>query len=65
MSAYVEAGLTMRTKHAKITDMSTCTETNCQATFLYVAERQYPTLCIEHAGEASREQGWTPENSHD
>jgi hypothetical protein len=43
--------------------LTTCTETNCPATFNYIAERNFPTLCLEHAADADRTNGWTPENS--
>lgn len=34
--------------------------------FFYVEAREFPTLCIDHSDEASRERhGWTPENSRD
>jgi hypothetical protein len=45
------------------TQLTTCTAGNCPATFNYIAERQFPTLCLEHAADASRDNGWPPENS--
>ena len=44
-------------------ELTNCTHTNCQATFFHNPNRQTPTLCIEHAADADRDNGWTPENS--
>lgn len=42
--------------------MITCEQ--CPAEFVYIAERDYPTLCLDHAADASRNlDGWTPANS--
>lgn len=41
-----------------------CTRPGCSARFFLVTGRTHPTLCIDHADDASREaNGWTPENS--
>lgn len=41
-----------------------CDVEGCGARFFLVPERQFPTLCGEHADERSRMvDGWTPENS--
>ena len=43
--------------------LTNCTTENCKAEFIYIASRQHPTLCIDHSADASRNSGWTPENS--
>jgi hypothetical protein len=43
-----------------------CSEPLCHARFNYVPARRFPTLCLEHSDDASRDlDGWTPENSVD
>jgi hypothetical protein len=41
-----------------------CDVEGCGARFFLVPARQFPSLCVDHADEASRSvDGWTPENS--
>jgi hypothetical protein len=45
-------------------DLIHCTEPGCRAGFSLVPARQFPTLCLDHADDASRQQdGWTVANS--
>ena len=51
---------------AELANLTRCEEVGCKATFRYVAERQFPNLCIDHAADRDREvNGWTPWNSVD
>lgn len=43
-----------------------CAAEACTARFFHVAAREFPTLCLDHADDASRERhGWTLANSTD
>lgn len=51
---------------AEVANLTGCEEAGCKATFRYVAERQFPNLCIDHAADRDRGvNGWTPWNSVD
>lgn len=46
------------------TELITCTAEACTASFFHVPAREFPTLCLDHADDASRSaHGWTPANS--
>lgn len=45
-------------------DFTHCTHEGCAAEFCWVPGREFPTLCIDHADDASRAaHGWTVNNS--
>lgn len=47
-------------------ELITCTADKCNASFFLVPARKFPTLCLDHADDASRSaHGWTIANSVD
>lgn len=47
-------------------ELITCTAPKCRMQFFLVPAREFPTLCLDHADDASRDaHGWTLSNSTD